>query len=211
MKVAKILIPLVFLLTELALAKPETWVIDQAHSKVEFEIPHLIISSVEGRFTEFSGEIMFDSKATKNVKDFSVSTEIQAASINTGNDKRDQHLRSPDFFNVKKHKTLTFKSSKISSKDGKIYSIVGDLTIAGVKKSVTLDVKYLGTAELYGVKRAIFKASTEINRQDFGLSWNDGETKSTSVAGKIAEATGAVGDQVTITLSIQAKRAVDLK
>lgn len=119
-----------------SLAKLQTWSIDKAHSKVGFEITHLIISSVEGRFKDFSGTIKFDPKNPKAVKNFSVYANIAAASIDTDNEKRDEHLRSPDFFDSKKHKSLTFKSSKFTSKNGRDFKMIVTLTIAGVSKKM---------------------------------------------------------------------------
>lgn len=182
------------------LAKTETWIIDNAHSKVGFEISHLVISTVEGKFTGFKGELQFDAKAPlKSLKGFSIKADIDAATIDTANEKRDKHLRSPDFFDVKKNPKLTFTSTKIKSKDGKKFQITGKLTMAGKTKTVTLDTKYLGSVEAYEVKRVSFVGKTTVKREDFGLTWND-----------IVEAGPVVGSEVEIELRIQAKRKADL-
>jgi len=193
----KTLLLIATLFSTLTFAKTEKWVLDQSHTKIGFEIPHLVISTVEGRFKTFTGNLFFDTKNT-SAKNFSVDVSIDAASISTENDKRDKHLRSADFFNVKKFPKLTFKSTSFRVK-GKVIKIVGDLTIHGVKKTVTLTGKYLGSVSAYDVQRVAFKASTTINRKDFGLKWND-----------FVEAGPAVGDDVTISLRVEAKRAEDL-
>lgn len=193
----KALLVISSLLFSVAFAKTEKWQIDQAHSKVVFEIPHLVISTVEGSFKSFKGDIHFDEKNLK-AKDFSTQVEIDASSISTENEKRDQHLRSPDFFDVKKYPKLTFKSSSFSVK-GKNIKIQGKLTLHGVTKEVILKGKYLGSVMAYDVKRIVLKAETEINRKDFGLKWND-----------FVEAGPAVGDEVAIRLRIEAKRVADL-
>lgn len=191
-------------------SKTEAWVIDQAHTKVGFEISHLIISSVEGKFNDFKGEIMFDPHNRTNVKSFKFSTTIETNSIDTGNEARDKHLRSADFFEVKKHKTITFISKKVTSSDGTKFNVQGDLTIAGKTKPVTIKMKFKGLADAYDISRIAFEGEAEIDRRDFGLTWNDGEVKATNVAGKLAEAAGAVGNDVEISLKIQAKRKADL-
>lgn len=193
----KALLVLSMLFSTLTFAKTEKWVLDKSHTKIGFEISHLVISTVEGRFKEFTGNIFFDPKNT-SAKNFSVEVDIDVKSIDTENDKRDKHLRSADFFDVKKFPKLTFKSTSFRVK-GKVIKIDGELTIHGVKKSVTLTGKYLGSVSAYDVQRVAFKAETTINRKDFGLKWND-----------IVEAGPAVGDDVTISLRVEAKRAADL-
>jgi len=191
-------------------AKTESWIIDKAHTKVGFEISHLIISSVEGRFTDFSGKLSFDLTNTKNTGDFKLDANVVTSSIDTGNAKRDKHLKSPDFFNATKHKSLKFVSTSFTTSDGKSYKVTGKLTISGITKDVVFDTKFLGSAEAYDVKRVAFVGKTTIKREDFGLTWNDGEVKASTIAGKLAEATGAIGSDVTIELKVQAKRAADL-
>lgn len=197
-------------------AKAEKWIIDDAHTKIGFEISHLLISSVEGRYNKFGGEIVYDAKEKDPkvlAKTASFKVEIDASSIDTGDDKRDNHLRSPDFFNVKKkgHEKIVFKSTRVRSKDGKRLKVMGDLTINGVTKPVTIKFKYLGSATAYDVLRVAFTGKLKIKREDFNLTWNDGEVKASSVVGKVAEASGAVGSEVEIDLKVQAKRAADLK
>lgn len=167
---------------------PGTYTIDGAHSKVGFEIPHLVISSVEGRFGSYSGEVTLAPK----FGDSKVSVDIETKSIDTGIAKRDEHLRSGDFFDAAKHPKLTFKSKKVEGSP-ESFKVQGDLTIKGVTKAVTLDGKYLGTVkDGYGNQKAAFHATTKISRKDFGLTWSN-----------VVEAGPVVGDEVTISLKIQ--------
>lgn len=178
---------------------PEAWIIDKAHSSVAFEVDHLVIATVEGRFKEFEGEINFDMENPKKTDNFSVHVKIDPSTINTDNEKRDKHLRSEDFFNVTKHKEMSFKSKKVSTTDGKKFTITGDLTIAGVTRSVDLDTKYRGSVSAYDVQRVSFQATTSIKREDFQLTWNN-----------LIEGTPAVGSEISIRLKIEAKRKSDL-
>lgn len=166
--------------------------IDPAHSKVGFEIPHLVISSVEGRFTKFEGEIDLGEKFT----DSKVTAKIDTASIDTSNEDRNKHLKSADFFDVAKYPNITFKSKKITGTK-ESFKVVGDLTIKDKTKEVTLDGKFLGLVkDGYGQEKAAFNATTKINRQEFNLKW-----------GKMVEAGPVVGDEVTISLKVQATQA----
>ena len=166
--------------------------IDPSHSKVGFSVRHLMISKVSGDFKEFDGTFEFDKdKGILGAHTFTVKT----ASVDTQEPKRDDHLRSPDFFDVAKYPTMTFAKTKIT-KDGKDkYKWAGDLTIHGVTKPVTFDLEYLGAAtDPYGNKRIGFTAATKISRKEFGLTWN-----------KALETGGAVvGDDVEIKLDAEA-------
>lgn len=166
--------------------------IDPMHSKVGFEIPHLVISSVEGKFNQSEGEIKLDSKFEKS----SVKVSTDVASIDTGVAKRDDHLKSADFFDVKKYPNMKFESTSISGTP-EAFKLTGNLTIHGVTKKVVLDGKYLGTVkDGYGAEKAAFDAKTKISRKDFGLTWNN-----------VVEAGPVVGDEVSISLKIQAAKA----
>jgi polyisoprenoid-binding protein YceI len=148
---------------------PGVWEIDPAHSNVEFVVRHLL-SKVRGRFTEFEGAITIDPEPARS----SVEATIQAASIDTHNADRDAHLRSPDFLDIERFPTLSFRSTAVRPGDepGR-YAVDGDLTIRDMTRPVTLDVEYLGWSDdPWGGKRAGFSASTEINRDDFGANWN---------------------------------------
>ena len=144
--------------------------LDESHTQVGFKIKHLVISTVSGRFNKFTGNFEFD-PAKGEVKGLNV--EIEAASVDTNEPDRDKHLKSPDFFDVQKFPKLIFMSKKTITKSNKPTKIEGDLTIHGIKKSVTLDVEYKGaTTDPWGNERIAFEASTEVNRKDFGLKWN---------------------------------------
>lgn len=166
-----------------------TYKVDVAHSKVGFEISHLVVATVEGKFSEFEGTFNIDPKLEKSKVDIS----IKAASINTDNKKRDDHLRSPDFFDVQKHEKLIFKSKKISGTPEAL-KVAGDLTIHGVTKPVILDAKYTGSVkDPWGNERVAFRASTKISRKEYGLTWS-----------QAVEAGPVVGDEVTIDLRVEA-------
>lgn len=143
--------------------------VDPNHSTIGFEAIHLKISKIPGRFTEFSGTINLDEKdLTKSKVDFTV----QIASITTAVQKRDDHLRSPDFFDAAKFPKAVFKSTSIK-KSGGNFTMSGDLTIRDVTKPVSFTVKNLGSAQdpVMKVEKSVFQATTEINRKDFGVSY----------------------------------------
>ena len=169
----------------------ETWTIDPSHSGVTFRGKHLV-SIVPGRFTTFSGEFLFDEKA---IEASSVTVSIDAASITTDNEKRDGHLKSPDFFDTATYPTITYKSTKVKKIDATHFEVTGDLTMRGVTKPVILAVEYLGTSPGMGYgPRNGFHATTKLNRKDFGVNWN----KTLDNGGLV------VGDNVDIDLAIEA-------
>jgi polyisoprenoid-binding protein YceI len=196
-----------------AFGKAEQWVIDNAHTKIGFEVPHLIISSVDGKFKSFAGELTFDVKETKkSARDFSFAVSIDTNSIDTGNEKRDKHLRSLDFFNVTKkgNEKITFTSKEVTTTDGKVFKVSGKFSANGKSKDITINFRYLGSAEAYDIKRIAFVGTTKIKREDFGLGWNDGEVSASNAVGKLAEAAGTIGSEVEIKIKLQAKRKADL-
>jgi polyisoprenoid-binding protein YceI len=147
---------------------PGTWNIDGAHSSVGFTVRHMMISKVRGSFTDVSGTVVVpeDRMATK------VNVSIATASINTGEEARDGHVRSGDFLDVDNHPTMTFVSTAIAEAKGG-YVLHGDLTLKGVTKPVSLDVEFDGTGvDPYGNTKAGFSATGEINRKDFGVEFN---------------------------------------
>lgn len=161
-----------------------TWQIDYSHSDINFTARHMMISKVNGRFTDWSGTINFDAD---NPTQTTVDVTVQLASVTTRDEQRDGHLRSPDFFDVETYPEMRFKSTKVEQTgedQGKLY---GDLTIRGVTKPVVLDVEYPGLAKSpWGTISAGFSASTTINRKDWGLTWNQAlETGGVLVAEKI--------------------------
>lgn len=146
------------------------WMIDPAHSDVQFVARHMMISKVRGRFREFEGWL----DIAERPEDSSVEVVIQAASIDTGDSQRDAHLRSPDFLDVEQFPEIRFRSTSVRpAGDDDRYEVVGDLTIRGVTRPVTLDVEFEGIAvDPWGGTRAGFVASGEINREDFDVTWN---------------------------------------
>jgi polyisoprenoid-binding protein YceI len=146
-----------------------TFAIDASHSAAAFTVRHLVVAKTRGRFTDVAGEIHF----ADNPLDSSVNVTIGAASITTGDDGRDDHLRSPDFLDAERFPTLTYRSTGVRHSSREQFVVDGELTIAGVTKPVALDVNYDGTVtDPWGGVRAVFSASTKINREDFGLTWN---------------------------------------
>lgn len=165
--------------------QPGKYNVDPAHSRVSFLIDHFVVSEVEGRFNDVKGSFNLENDITKS----SVSVTVPIASIDTGVKKRDDHLRSPDFFDAKKYPTMTFKSKKFSG-SLENFQVTGDLTIKDVTKEVVLDGKYTGSVkDTWGQIRAAVQASGKINRKDFNIKYND-----------MVEAGPAVGDEVTIKI-----------
>lgn len=147
---------------------PGTWPIDLSHSTIGFVARHLVVTKVRGQFNDFSGNVI----VAENPLDSSVEVTVQAASFSTGDDNRDGHVKSADLLNVEKYPTLGFKSTSIKE-DGGDYKLLGDLTIAGVTQPVELEVEFNGVSgDPWGGTRAGFSASGEINRSDFGITWN---------------------------------------
>ena len=152
------------------LPPPGVYTVDPIHSNLDFIARHLVASKVRGNFTEFSGTITIGD----SVENSSVEAVAQAASITTNNEMRDGHLKSADFLEQETYPTITFKSTKITSKGGDDYELVADLTIKDVTKSVTFDLEYLGTSPSMqpGVTVVGFEAKTEIDRRDFNVNFN---------------------------------------
>jgi polyisoprenoid-binding protein YceI len=173
------------------------WNFDKAHTSVAFVARHMMVTNVRGSFGEYDGTINFDPAHPENS---SVEVTIQAASINSGVADRDNHLRSADFLDVANYPTITFKSTGIEAMDDTNVRLTGDLTIRDITKPVTLDVEYLGQGNSpFGDVRAGFEASTKINREDFGLTWN--------VA---LEAGGVlVGKEIKIQLAVEAIKVTE--
>jgi polyisoprenoid-binding protein YceI len=150
-------------------AAAETWKPDKSHSTVSFTVRHLVITKVSGNFRDFDGNVTFDGKDfSKGSVDFT----IQTASVSTGQDRRDTHLKSPDFFAVDSFPTMTFKSTKVTPVDDKHFKLDGNLTIRGTTKPVTFDCTFNGTVDGMGPTRASFSATLSINRMDYGVKWD---------------------------------------
>jgi polyisoprenoid-binding protein YceI len=169
--------------------------IDAAHSEVGFQVTHLMISKVKGRFTKFEGNFEFDEKKSE-LKGIDVKVEVP--SVSTDNAKRDEHLNSDDFFASKKFPQMSYKGDKVEFKAGKPVKILGSLTMHGVTKPVALEVEYKGTiTDPWGMERVGFSASAKINRKDFGLNFDKKMDKGGLV----------VGEEVTITIDGEAVKA----
>jgi len=169
-----------------------TWNLDPAHSAAEFKVKHMMISNVKGKFSGLSGVLKLDeTDYTRST----VEASIPLASLATGDEQRDGHLKSADFLDAEKFPAMTFKSTNIDSTGGGNYEVTGELTIHGVTKSATLSVEDVSkpSKDPWGNHRIGLSGSTKINRKDFGLTWNS------------ALETGGVlvGEEVTITLDVQ--------
>ena len=184
----------VFLAGAQGMAQHATYAIDPAHSQVDFGIKHMGISTVHGRFAIKEGTIDLD---PANLTGSSVVATIDVTSVDTGVAARDGHLRSPDFFDTAKFPSATFKSTKIS-KTGEGYDVVGDLTLHGVTKPVTLHLE-TPSKEQVGMDKLPhrgFTAATTLHRQDFGLTWN----------GTLASGDSMLGDDVKMEFDIEAAK-----
>lgn len=146
------------------------WEIDPSHSEAMFSVRHAMISTVRGHFNVVSGHLHIDEQNPANSW---VDAQADAASIDTRDERRDGHLRSPDFFDAQNYPTISFKSTKVESAGGNEYNVAGDLTMHGVTKPVVFKAEYNGQGkDAYGMHRVGLSAKTKINREDWGLTWN---------------------------------------
>lgn len=173
---------------------PGVYTIDPVHSNVGFMARHLVASKVRGNFSEFSGSITIGETEESS----SVEVTVQAASISTNNEMRDNHLKSADFLEFEKFPTLTFRSTKFSPKGSDNYELVGDLTIHGVTKSVNFDLEYLGSGPSMapGVTVSGFEARGEIDRRDFDVSFN----------GTLENGSVVVSNKIVLELAVEASK-----
>jgi polyisoprenoid-binding protein YceI len=179
-------------LPAIAAAQPAVYKADPVHSRVGFSIRHFV-SDVDGRFKDFDGAINYDAQ---HPADSSVQFTVKAASIFTDNDQRDNHLKSPDFFDAAKFPALSFTSTRVTPKGSNSFDVTGNLTIKGVTKTVTVPASFLGVVKTPQGEVAGFKSSFTINRLDYGVSWN-----------RVIEGGGGMlGDEVTININIEAHR-----
>ncbi|MDR3606615.1 MAG: YceI family protein [Oligoflexia bacterium] len=172
--------------------KLNTWELDPAHSSANFSVKHMMIAKVHGGFKSVKGKMQFD---RNDLAHSSIEATIDASSIDTREPKRDEHLKSADFFDVQKYPALTFKSKRIEEADEDRFKVAGDLTIRGVTREVVLDVESSldEIKDPYGNVKIGASAATRIKRKDFGLNWN-----------AALEAGGVlVGDDITINLDLQ--------
>lgn len=175
-----------------ASASAASYKLDKDHTTVGFSVSHLGVSKVKGNFNDFEGKIDYDKAKAKDTK---IDVTIQTKSIDTANEKRDEHLRSGDFLNADKNPTIKFVSKKVTSSGPKKMKIVGDLTINGITKEVALDATINGVAkDPWGNERLGASATGKIKRKDFGVTWN----KSLDNGGVL------VGEEVSLNLEVEA-------
>ena len=186
---------LALLLPALGLAEPTVYKVDADHSGVNFSIRHFV-SNVSGRFRDFNGVIRYDKQ---NPAASSVEFKVKAASIDTSNNDRDEHLRGKDFFDVQSFPDLTFTSTKVAAKDANTLDVTGNLTLHGVTREVTIPVQVLGSMKTPNGEKAGFETAFTINRKDYGIVWN-----------RVLDAGGSVlGDDVKVSISIEGNRQME--
>lgn len=189
-----LMLGLVLGLGQAALAETARYDVDRDHSAIEFRVAHMVVSKTTGRFMDYGGFIEMDPEAL-TVK--TIEATIKTASVNTNHEKRDAHLRGPDFFNTEKFPTMTY-TLKSYRKIGEDYQAVGELTLLGVTKEITLVGKFNGVAkDPWGNTRAGFTAEGKLNRKEFGMNWS----KQLDNGGLV------VGDEVFIKLDIECIKA----
>ena len=169
------------------------WRLDKAHSSISFSVSHMVISEVKGSFRDFDIAI---TSSREDFTDASINASINVASVSTNNERRDGHLKTDDFFNAEKYPQIKFTSTSFEKVDGKNYKIHGMLTIRDVTKEVTFDAVYEGSLHTAQGSLVAWKATTSINRFDYGLKWN----RTIETGGLVA------GENVVITLSLEFNR-----
>lgn len=191
-----------FIAAGLLLAAPlqaatDRYTVDPDHTIIGFKVAHMVVSKTTGRFMDYTGFIEMDPEA-KTVK--AIEADIKTASVTTNHEKRDIHLKSPDFFNIEKYPAMTYRMTSVT-KDGDRYVAKGNLTLLGVTKEIILTGTLNGiqAKDLYGMTRAGFSATGKLNRKDFGMVWN-----------RLLDNGGlAVGDEVEITLEVECIRQTE--
>lgn len=170
------------------------WTVDKAHSNVKFSVTHMVVAETEGYFKLFDGSM----EASKpDYSDAKIAFSVDVNSINTDNERRDQHLKSDDFFNAEKFPVMKFESTSFTPQGGNKYKLAGNLTIRDITKPVTFDVTYGGTAVMGQMTKAGFKAKTTINRFDYNLKWD----RATETGGLV------VGKEVDIQVNVEMNQA----
>lgn len=170
------------------------WEIDKSHSSVEFVVRHLMVGKTRGRFADYDADLVI----AERPEDSRVDVTIAAASITTGDDGRDGHLVSPDFLDAENHTALTFRTTVVTAESEDHWRVDGELTIVGVTRPVVLDVEFAGAVvDPWGNAKASFSATTEFDREDFGLTWNQ----------PLAAGGVLVGKKVKVEIEIEATRA----
>jgi polyisoprenoid-binding protein YceI len=178
------------------MATTTKWAIDPMHSEIQFKVRHLVISTVSGFFKSFEGSLETENE---DFEDAVISFSLDIDSIDTTQSQRDEHLKSPEFFDAAQYPKISFKSTSFKKTGDEEFELTGDLTIKGITKSVKLEAEYGGTtADFYGNTKAGFEVTGKINRKDFGLTW-DGITEAGSIV---------LGEDIKLIINIQlAKQA----
>jgi polyisoprenoid-binding protein YceI len=191
----KIILSLAIIAIGVAASAQSKWNVDPTHSNVKFSVSHMVISEVEGSFSDFDGTLEAPGADFNNA---TIEFSVNIGSINTNSEQRDGHLKSAEFFDAAKYPAMTFKSGSFRKTTGNNYVLDGSLTIKGITKKVTFDVTYGGTVkDPYGNTKAGFKAKGSIKRMDYGLTWS-----------AVTEAGGlVVGDEVSIMFNIELAKA----
>jgi polyisoprenoid-binding protein YceI len=175
----------------------EVWRIDPAHSGIHFAIRYLGVSKIHGRFTKWAGTVQFDPASPASSQ---VEIQIDAASIDTNEPKRDRHLQTPDFLDVTRYPEITFKSTRVEATGGDRYRVTGDLSMRGVTKSVTLEVEHGGSVkDPWGNNRSGFSLNGVIDRRDFGMTFN----------ALLEGGSPLLGDQVEFSIDLEAMKAME--
>jgi polyisoprenoid-binding protein YceI len=187
----KNLLPLIFAVVP-ALSSATTWQIEPNHTFAHFSVRHMMVSNIRGQFSKIRGTIVLDDA---DVTRSSIEATIDASTIDTAQPDRDKDLRSPNFFDVEKYPSITFKSKSVRLTGPNKYTVEGDLTMHGVTKPVTLDVEATpAVKDPYGNERRGAEATAKLNRRDFGLNWSH----------TLADGAAIVGDEIQIMLDIEA-------
>jgi polyisoprenoid-binding protein YceI len=191
----KIFLSLAITAIGFAASAQSNWNVDPTHSNVKFSVSHMVISEVEGSFSDFEGTL---EAPRADFNNSTINFTVNIGSINTNSEQRDGHLKSADFFDVEKYPAMTFKSTSFRKTTGNNYVLDGNLTIKDVTKKVTFNVTYGGTVnDPYGNTKAGFKVKGSIKRMDYGLTWS-----------AVTEAGGlVVGDEVSIMFNIELAKA----
>jgi len=180
-----------FLAISFSIQAQTTWKVDPSHSELGFSVSHLTISEVDGKFTTFDGTLK---TSKEDFSDAKISFTAEVSSINTGNSSRDQHLAAEDFFHAEKHPKISFESTSFKKTAKGKYQLKGKLTMRGVTKNVSFDVKHGGVIkDAYGNTRAGFSAKTTVNRIEYGIAWN----------AKTEHGGWTVGEEVEITIKAE--------
>jgi polyisoprenoid-binding protein YceI len=189
---------LVIVLAATLVSQAETWNLDNANSSIGFSVKHMVIATVRGQFENFEGKVNFDGKSLEKG---SAEITIDVKSIDTNNDRRDNHLRSSDFFEADKFPTISFNSTKITQTGENEFQMTGGLTMKGITKPVTLDCIFNGTVtDPRGNERAGFEATGTIKRHDFNIAWDN----------KLQDGSFIAGEEIKLDIHAELVKAEDI-